>query len=146
MPYNLSPAAVVPGTVLPKSLSTSFVETRIYPMLSITYNDGSFERSLIQDGVNPPRALRTWTLAKRLTTAQLSSLLDFWENKARGGLNPFYFYDPHDVLPGHHVGSNYDATGNSTQGRVICFFRGDWSQRTDLGRHMGPSLNLVEVA
>ena len=146
MPYNLSPATVTPGTVFPKSLSQSFVETRIYPLLFTVYNDGTFERSLIQDGVNPPRALRTWTLAKRLTTAQLATLRDFWENHAVGGLNPFYFYDPHDVLPGQHIGTNYDPTGNNVQGRVICFFRGNWSQRTDLGRHMGPSLNLVEVA
>jgi hypothetical protein len=146
MPYNLTPASVAPGTVLPKSLSTSFVETHIYPLLSVTYNDGTFERSLIQDGVNPPRWLRTWILSKRLTTSQLSTLLNFWEINAKGGLNPFYFYDPFDVLPGQHIGSNYDPTGDNQQGRVICFFRGDWAQRTELGRHIIPGLTLVEVA
>jgi hypothetical protein len=146
MPYNLKPAAVAPGTVLPKSLSTSFTETRVYPMLTTMYNDGTFERSLIQDGVNPPRALRTWALAKRLTTAQLTTLLNFWESQTDGGSNPFYFYDPFDILPGNHVGSNYDATGNNTQGRVTCFFRGDWSQQTLLGRHVVGNLTLVEVA
>jgi hypothetical protein len=118
----------------------------VYPLLSATYNDGTFERSLIVDTVNPPRMLHTWVLAQRLTTAQLATLLNFWETQTEGGLNPFYFYDPFDVLPGQHIGSNYDASGDNTQGRVICFFRGDWAQRTDLGRHTGPNLTLVEVA
>lgn len=146
MPYNLAAAVVTAGTVFPQTLSTSFVEAYSYPVLFTSYNDGTYERSLIQDGVNPPRALRTWAMAKRLTTAQLSTLLDFWENHAVGGLNPFYFYDPFGVLPGHHPGSNYDPTGNNTQGRVTCFFRGDWAQRTDLGRHTVPGLTLIEVA
>jgi hypothetical protein len=146
MPYNLTAASVVPGTVLPKSLNTSFAESRAYPLLTTMYNDGTFERSIIQDGVNPPRALRMWVLTKRLTTAQLTTLLNFWETQAQGGLNPFYYYDPLDVNPGQHVGSNYDPAGNNTQGRVIVFFRGDWSQRTELGRHTGPTLTLVEVA
>jgi hypothetical protein len=158
MPYNLQAASVASGTVLPKSLSTSFVETRAYPLLTMMYNDGTFERSLIQDGVNPPRALRIWVLAKRLTTAQLSTLQDFWANHAVGGLHPFYFYDPFDVLPGHHMGSNFDPSGDSQQGRATCFFRGDWSQQTPVGgiginndparsgRHVVGNLTLVEVA
>ena len=146
MPYNLTPATVTPGTVLPQSLSTSFVETHIYPLLSIAYNDGTIERSLIQDGVNPPQALRTWVQAKRLTTAQLTALLNFWETQTLGGLNPFYFYDPFGVLPGQQIGSNFDPTGDNTQGRAVCFFRGGWGQRTELGRHVVPSLTLVEVA
>jgi len=146
MPSNLSPATVAPGNVLPQSLSTSFVETLVYPLLAVSYADGTFERSLIVDGVNPPRALRTWVMAKRLTTAQLTTLFNFWTTQAVGGLNAFYFYNPVDILPGQHIGSNYDPTGNNTQGRVICFFRGDWAQRTELGRHAGPNLMLIEVA
>jgi len=145
MPLNLIPASVATGRVMPKSLSTSFVMTAVYPLLTMTYNDGTFERSLIVDGVNPPRALRTWILAKRLTTPQLSSLFNFWTIVA-GGLNPFYFYDPFGVLPGQHFGSNYDPTGSNQQGRVTCFFRGDWGQRTEMGRHTIPNLTLVEVA
>jgi hypothetical protein len=146
MPLNLIPAAVTPGYVLPQSLCTSFVMTLVYPLLSISYNDGSFERSLIEDGVNPPRALRTWILAKRLTTPQLTALDNFWQNRTLGGLNPFYFYDPFGVLPGQKIGSNFDAAGNNTQGRVVCFFRGNWAQRTEMGRHTIPNLTLVEVA
>jgi hypothetical protein len=146
MPYNLTVVPVAAGAVLPQSLSTSFVMTAIYPVLSIAYNDGTFERSLIQDFVNAPRALRTWILTKRLSTAQLTALQNFWYNQALGGLNPFYFYDPFGVLPGQKIGSNFDATGDNTQGRVVCFFRGDWAQRTELGRHVVPSLTLVESA
>lgn len=146
MPLNLIPATVAPGTVLPQSLNTSFVVTMVYPLLSVTYNDGTFERSLIEDFVNPPRALRTWILAKRLTTPQLTALDHFWQVQTLGGLNPFFFYDPFGVLPGQKTGSNYDATGDNTQGRVVCFFRGDWGQRTDMGRHTVPNLTLVEVA
>lgn len=159
MPYNLSPATVAPGTVLPQSLNTSFVETHVYPLLSVQYNDGTFERSLIQDFANPPRALRTWALVKRLTTKQLTDLLHFFEVAVQGGLLPFYFYNPIDVLPGQHIGSNYDPTGDNTQGRAVCFFRGNWAQKTELGgpqrpagdplrdidgRHIVPSLMLVE--
>ena len=146
MPYNIKPAVVAPGTVLPQSLSTSFVETLTYPLLSVSYNDGSFERSLIWDGTNAPRALRTWTMAKRLTSAQLTALSNFFMNTVQGGLHPFYFYNPFDVLPGAHIGSNYDPAGNNTQGRVIVFFRGDWGQRTEMGRHTVPNLTLIEVA
>jgi hypothetical protein len=144
MPYNITPAVVAPGAVLPQSLSTSFAMTAVYPLLGVFYNDGSYERSLIRDGTNPPRAVHTWALAKRLTTAQLTALANFWTAQ-HGGLNPFYFYDPFNVLPGQQIGSNFDPTGDDTQGRMICFFRGDWGQRTDLGRHMGPNLTLVEA-
>jgi hypothetical protein len=146
MPYNLTPAAVAPGAVLPQSLSTSFVETNVYPLLAISYNDGTFERSLIVDGVNQPRSLRTWALAKRLTTAQHTALLNFWQTTTEGGLNPFYFYDPFGVVLPAKIGSNFDASGSNTQGRVTCFFRGDWAQRTELGRHVIPNLTLIEVA
>lgn len=146
MPYNLAPATIAPGVVLPQSLSTSFVEGHAYPLLATMYNDGTYERSLIVDGVNPARALRTWALAKRLTTAQLDTLRQFWENTTQGGLNPFYFYVPMDVLPGHKIGSNYDPTGSNQQGRVKAFFRGDWGEQTNLGRHTIPNLTLIEVA
>jgi hypothetical protein len=143
MPYNLQPASVASGAVMPQALCLSFTEINQYPMLSSLYNDGTFQCSLIQDGVNAPRSLRTFTLAQRLTTAQLTTLLQFWEQTTVGGLNPFYFYNPFDVCP---VGSNWDATGGNQQGRITCFFRGDWSQRSELGRHVVPGLTIVEVA
>ena len=150
--WPLQAAFVAAGAVLPKSLSTSFTETHVYPLISVSYNDGTFERSLVTDAESPPpalptnapRRLRTWAQAKRLTTVQLTALHDFFENVAFGGLNPFFFYDPFEVLPGTHVGSNYDPTGDSTQGRAVVFFRGNWGQKTELGRHVVDGLMLVE--
>ena len=147
MPGNLSVATVYPSsTVLPQGLCTSFVESNLYPMLSNDYHDGTSERSLIVDGVNPSRSCRTWKLGRRLTTAQLTALRTFWETAVFGGLNPFYFYSPFDVLPGAQVGSNWDPTGANIQGRAIVVFGGNWSESTDLGRNNIPSLQLVEVA
>ena len=143
MPYNLVPVKIANGAVLPRSLCSSFVETYSYPILATPYNDGTFERSLIVDGVNEPRYLRTFTLTQRLTTAQLGALLTFWQTTAQGGLYPFYFYNPFDASP---FGSNYDPTGTQVIGRVPVFFRGDWAQKTDLGRHAGPNILLVETA
>jgi hypothetical protein len=156
MPYNL--VAATPTAVLPQTLSTSFVGTRVYPLISATYNDGSFERSLIVDTVNPARALRTWILAKRLGYAQFQALLNFWEVTVQGGAHAFYFYDPTDVLAGAAIGSNYDPSGGNSQGRAVVFFRGNWGHAVEPGR--GPAapatspagainisgLTLVEIA
>jgi hypothetical protein len=113
-------------------------------MLAVTYNDGTFERSLIVDGVNPARSIRSYHLAKRLSRADLATLKTFWEAHA-GGV-PFYFYDPFDVLPGRQVGSNYDATGAATQGRVTCIFANPlWTETVGMAR-VDTSIELREVA
>jgi hypothetical protein len=143
MPYNLVPVKIANGAVLPQALCSSFVETYQYPVLATDYNDGSHESSLIVDGVNAPRYLRTFVLSRRLTTAQLAALSNFWATVAQGGLYPFYFYNPFDVAP---IGSNYDPTGTNINGRVPVFFRGDWAQTTALSRHTVSSLMLVETA
>ena len=44
------------------------------------------------------------------------------------------------------IGSNYDPTGNNTQGRVTVVFRGNWAQATDIARTNVQGLELVEVA
>ena len=144
MPYNLNPAT--PTAVLDQSLSTSFVNTRVYPLLTIEYNDGTVERSIVQDGVNAPRALRTWVLAKRLNYYQFNLLRTFWEVIVHGGQEPFYFYDPTDVLPGQAHGSNFDQSGGNPQGRATVFFRGNWAHTVTPGRNTIPSLTLIEVA
>ena len=142
MPYNLTPVKIANGAVLPQSLCSSFAETYEYPILATTYNDGSYEASLIVDGVNPPRYLRTFAQTSRLTTAQLETLWDFWRIVTEGGLYPFYFYNPFDVAP---IGSNYDPAGANVNGRVPVFFRGNWAQQTAIARH-SVSLLLVETA
>jgi hypothetical protein len=61
-------------------------------------------------------------------------------------LIPFAFYNPFEVAAGHDIGSNYDPTGNGTQGRLTVVFRGPWTQATDLCRTNVQGLELVEVA
>lgn len=143
MPGSLQQAA--PTSVLPASLSTSFVLASSFPLLYTFYQDGTLERSLVVDGVNPARPARIWKLAKRITAAQLATLLSFWETAVLGGYHPFYFYDPFIPSPGSAIGSNYDATGASTQGRVTVHFLGSWSHVVGLGRCEVPDLTLVEV-
>jgi hypothetical protein len=147
VPGNLNAAVVSPSsTVFPQSLALSFSEASSFPLLSVSYHDGTSERGLIEDGVNPPRPARVFTLPQRLTTSQLSTLKFFWEQTTLGGLKPFYFYNPFDVLIGQAIGSNYDSSGFNTQGRVTVVFQGNWSQRTDMGRHVVPQLTLLEIA
>ena len=146
MPGSLSVATVSPpSTVLPYNLSLSFTRSGVYPMLTQEYHDGTIQSSLITDTVNTPRPVRMWKLTWRLTTAQLATLLTFYETTVQGGLTPFYFYDPFDVS-GTPIGGNYDPTGVNTQGRVVVFFRGGWKQTTEIGLSAVPDIMLVEVA
>jgi len=143
MPNALAAASVIPGTVLPLSLSTSFVETFAFPILSAQYHDNTIERSLITDGINTPVPARTWKLAKRLTAAQLTTLRQFFENSptdvpagVQAGSYPFYFYE---------IDATYDPTGVSVIGRVTVFFRGNWAHSLGIGRGDVPNLELVQV-
>ena len=148
MPGYLSPAVPISSSaVLPQSLNLSFTLTAVYPILRQDYHDGTVEQGMITDTVNPPRPLRMWNLSRRIDVAHLTALLTFWETVTFGGLNAFYFYDPYQPGSGQQVGSNYDATGVSSQGRVLVKFRGDWSHALTVGvRSDVPSLQLVEVA
>lgn len=145
MPGNLASATVSPATtVIPRALYLSFVRTESYPLISTQYHDGTLERSLITDTVNAPRSCRTWKLSQRISTAALATLRTFWETTVQGGAKPAYYYDPFDAIGA--IGSNFDATGVSTDGRVTVFFRGNWAEQTDMGRSVVPELFLVEVA
>jgi len=62
-----------------------------------------------------------------------------------GGLAPFVFYNPEEPASWQPVGSNYDPTGNSTQGRYTVVFRGNWAQTTDLARTNVQGVELVDV-
>ena len=143
MPGSLQ--LTVPVGVLPYSLARSFSLVSNFPMIYNTYPDGSVCIGLIEDGVNPPRPARAWQQSRRLTSADLTNLKNFWEFAVFGGWKSFYFYDPYDPTPGQPIGSNYDATGLSTQGRVAVTFLGDWQHTVALGRCDVPSLMLKEV-
>ena len=138
MPGNLQQAA--PNGVMPASLCLSFVELREFLQLQNQYHDGTIQRSQLAQ-----TSRRTFRLSKRLSASVLSALYSFWVSQ-KGGLTPFAFYNPFEVTAGQQIGSNYDPTGNSTQGRMTVVFRGPWAQATDIARTNVQSLELVEVA
>src|ERR1039457_6419241 len=138
MPGNLQQAA--PNGVMPASLCTAFTELREYAQLQNQYHDGTIQRSQLAQ-----TSRRTFRLSKRLNALALSTLYNFWASQ-NGGLTPFAFYNPFDVVAGQQIGSNYDPTGNNTQGRVTVVFRGNWAQATDIGRSNLQELELAEVA
>jgi hypothetical protein len=138
MPGNLQPAA--PNGVMPLSLCTAFTELREYAQIQSQYHDGTIQRSQLAQ-----TSRRTFRLNKRLNVSALLALYNFWVSQ-NGGLTPFVFYNPFDVTAGQQIGSNYDPTGNNTQGRVTVVFRGNWAQATDLARTDVQGLQLIEVA
>jgi hypothetical protein len=138
MPGSLQPAA--PAGVIPATLCTAFTELREYAQLQNQYHDGTVQRTQLAQ-----TSRRTFRLSKRLSASALATLYSFVASHS-GGLIPFLFYNPFDVLPGRQIGSNYDPTGNSTQGRVTVVFRGSWGQSTDIARSNVPELEFAEVA
>jgi hypothetical protein len=139
MPGNLISAA--PSGVLPASLCTAFTESREYAQLQNGYHDGTVQRSQLAQ-----TSRRTFQLSKRLSASALATLYSFWVAQD-GGLTPFTFYNPFEPATGQPVGSNYDPTGNSTQGRYTVKFQGStWTQTTDVCRTGVQGLELVEVA
>lgn len=139
MPGNIDYAA--PSGVFPQSLCTAFSEDGSYEQLqSGNYHDGTIQRSQLAQ-----TSRRTFTQSKRLTSADLATLYAFWIAQC-GGLIPFYFYNPEEPASGQQVGSNYDATGVSTQGRyTVRFNLTSWNQATDLCRSNLQGIALVEV-
>ena len=138
MPGNIMSAA--PTAVMPESLCLSFVELREFVQLQNQYHDGTVQRSQLAQ-----TSRHTFRLSKRLTASLLSALYSFWGSQ-NAGMTPFVFYNPFDVASGQQIGSNYDSTGNNTQGRVTVVFRGNWAQATDIARTNMQGLELVEVA
>ena len=138
MPGNLT--QVEPNGVMPASLCTAFTELREYAQLQNQYHDGTIQRSQLAQ-----TSRRTFRLAKRLSSSLLAALYAFYVSQ-NGGLTPFAFYNPFEVLAGQQIGSNFDPTGANTQGRVTVAFRGNWAQATDVARTNVQGLELVEVA
>ncbi len=115
MPGNLQQSE--PNGVMPASLCTAFTELREYAQLQNQYHDGTIQRSQLAQ-----TSRRTFRLNKRLSASALVALYNFWVSQ-NGGLTPFAFYNPFDVATGQQIGSNYDPTGNNTQGRLTVVFR-----------------------
>jgi hypothetical protein len=138
MPGNI--LAAVPNGVMPFTLCTAFSEAREYAQLQNQYRDGTIQRAQ-----QAQTSRRTFRPNMRLDATLLSTLYTFLTSQ-NFGMTPFLFYNPFDVLAGQQIGSNYDATGNNTQGRVTVVVRGNWSQLSDLCRTNVQGLQLVEVA
>ena len=135
MPGSVSNA--VPVGVLPRSLCTAFTEKREWASRVNEYHDGSRQSAPL---VSTSR--RSWTIRKRLTPTVLQALWTFWTANQH---TAFYFYNPKEPATGQSVGSNYDGTGISTQGRYTVRFNCDWNQSTYSAR-ADCALELIEVA
>jgi hypothetical protein len=138
MPGNIQGA--IPNGVMPAELCTAFTESREYAQLQNKYHDGTIQRAQLALS-----SRRTFRPNMRLNATQLATLYAFLTTQ-NFGARPFLFYNPFDVLAGQQIGSNYDATGNNTQGRVTVSARGNWMQSTDVCRSNVQGLQLVEVA
>ena len=135
MPGSVSNAVAV--GVLPASLCTLFTEKRHWQSRVNEYHDGARQSMAV---VSTSR--RAWSLRRRLAAAVIATLWTFWTGNQN---TAFYFYDPFEPASGQAVGSNYDATGVSTQGRYTVRFNGDWNQSTYIPR-ADCTLELIEVA
>lgn len=137
-------AAASPTGVLPKMTYTRFIESRSTPLISQVQNDGTTLQSLIIDTLNPVTSIKAWQLGVRLTATTLATFISFYEAHV-GGI-PFYFYDPMSPATGQQIGSNYDSTGVSTQGRYTVRFASD-SYTTTVGlSRTDIAFTLQEVA
>jgi hypothetical protein len=133
MPGNIANA--VPVTVLPQMLCTAFQQTREIALQGNEYRNGESQR-----GLQVASSRRKWVLAGRLSASALAALRSFYLAR-RGGVEPFYYYDPFAVVP---IGSNYDLTGASAAGRVTVRFEGEWQQSMGMAR-TDIQIHLVEV-
>lgn len=121
--------------VLPFALCRTFRQTRTYPVLVNLYANGESIRE-----IEATNSRRNWDLAMRLTPTQMTAMRDFFDS-VRGGLIPFFFYDPFESTPYF----NYDATGASLNGRFTVVFTTPWQQSMGLGRG-DASFSLIEMS
>lgn len=137
MPGSVANAA--PTLVMPRVLCRAFQPSREWWCEVNVYRNG--ERQA-RARVTAPR--RAWRLSTAVTAAEWAALMSFIED-VRFGLEPFFYYDPFEPASGQAVGSNFDATGVSTQGRYTVVLRGGVEAELNLPRG-AMSLELVEVA
>ena len=120
--------------MLPQSLSRAFVHSREYPVQVNEYRNGEAQRGRLAD-----TSRKHWRLGKRLASADLQALRDFYDAR-KASQEPFYFYDPWETVPKF----SYDPTGTATQGRYTVRFEGVWQQSAGLAR-IDVEIELVEV-
>jgi phage-related protein len=133
MPGSVLNAA--PDSVMPHSLSRAFIHEREYPVLDNEYRNGESQRS-----AQAANSRKRWRLAKRLSTAQLQTLRDFFDAR-KGPTESFYFYDPYETNPKF----SHDPTGQAIAGRYTVRFNGEWNQSVSLSR-ADVNIELIELA
>ena len=114
--------------VFPQSLSTKFVSSNRYESLEAEYHDGTTERSSL---VSAGR--RTWTMSKRLTPAEASTLRAWFDAHTA---DAFYFYDLRE--------GTWDPSGVSVAGRYMVRFDSDFAQTMTVPR-LDLSVTLIEI-
>lgn len=120
---------------MPFALCRTFRQTRTYPVLTNEYANGESIRE-----IQATNSRRSWDLATRLSPTAMTAMRDFFDS-VRGGLNPFFFYDPFESTPYF----NYDPTGASLNGRFTVVFTTAWSQSMGLGRG-DVGFSLIEMS
>ena len=133
MPGSVPNAA--PATVMPWGLCKAFTPSREWAVLGNEYRNGESQRSKLVE-----TSRKKWAITRRLTTAQLQTLWNFW-NARKGTVEPFYYYDPTETSPKY----SYDPTGVETIGRYTVRFDGAWSQEIQLGR-AETSFGMIQLA
>jgi phage-related protein len=123
---------------MPAGLCRAFGHSRVWGVDSNTYRNGEH-----QARARTSTSRKSWDLTRHVTRTELEELRSLYTDRG-GGLEPFYFYDPYEPASGQPIGSNWDETGESTQGRYTVVFRGEFSQAASMGRSEA-SLQLVEV-
>lgn len=126
--------APVPTMVLPRMLAIAFQQSRTLLVDENRYRDGSLQSRALATS-----SRKSWTLAARLSVAQLTVLRTFYNDRTGGWLE-FYAYDPYETVPMF----SYDSTGGATAGRYIGIFEGPLNHALDLGRNPA-SFKIIEI-
>lgn len=137
MPGNL--AAANPQTVLPGALCSAFQRSDEYHGQFNVYKDGTSQRAVLVDS-----GRASWSITQKLTPAMAAALTEFFLDRD-GSKEPFYFYDPYDVVAGTAIGSNYDSGGVNEQGRFVVRFKQDLKSTVQRQLPTG-AFELIEVA
>lgn len=121
-----------PIAAMPFSLCKAYSRSFTYPMLSNDYANGESQRSL-QAQMDVAR----WSITKRLTSAQLETLLGLYAY-VHGTWAAFWFYDIYEA------GFVWDPSSVSPTGRYMVRFEGAFTETGTLARGEA-QFNLVQL-
>jgi hypothetical protein len=130
-PNVTSPAPVL---VMPWKLCARFESSGEFVTLRNEYPSGDSNRRALTTSER-----RRWRVARRLTAADWTAFLAFYQ-QVKGG-QAFYFYDPWETVPRFH----YDPTGTAQNGRYRVRFASALTMAAGLPR-VEAELELIEVS